>query len=421
MSSIPVARQKLIADIAACARGMRRTPIPAASFVKQYFHGVDEDDLRASPASDLAAAAIAHLRFASRRARGRPLVRVYNPSADRDGYASTHTIVEVTLEDMPFLVDSLSMVMTRAGLRIHRMMHPVLPMKRDRRGNLLALVSDESNESGIIHESWQRFEVDRLEEESAQRALEKQILAVLEDVRLAVEDWQPMREAALKAARELDDSTAPSAAAERREVQALLHWLADNNFTFLGYREYRLKRGRTFDLAEPQPETGLGILRPRRNRPAKPKTLTGAMREHARDPQLLTITKANSFATVHRATHLDYIGIKTFDKSGRVTGEKRFLGLFTSAVYRRSPREIPLLREKVERVVAHFGLDPASHDAKAIMHVLDTYPRDELFQASVADLIRIVRAVVNLYERQRVRVLLRRDVFGRFYSALIYV
>jgi glutamate dehydrogenase len=422
MSAIPVARQKLIADIAACTRGMRRTPIPAAAFIKEYFHGVDEDDLRASPASELAAAAIAHLRFASRRPRGRALVRVYNPSVERDGYASTHTIVETTLEDMPFLVDSLSMVMTRAGLRIHRMMHPVLPMKRDRRGDLLELLPDAAdNQRGVIHESWQRFEVDRLEDESAQQALERQILAVLEDVRLAVADWQPMREAALKLASELDDSSAPSSAAERREVQAFLHWLADDNFTFLGYREYRLERGRSFDVAKPLPDTGLGILRPRRNRAAKPKTLTGAMREHARDPQLLTITKANSFATVHRATHLDYIGIKTFDKSGRVIGEKRFLGLFTSAVYRRSPRDIPLLREKVERVVAHFGLDPASHDAKAIVHVLDTYPRDELFQANVADLIRIVRAVVNLYERQRVRVLLRRDVFGRFYSALIYV
>ena len=120
---------------------------------------------------------------------------------------------------------------------------------------------------------------------------------------------------------------------------------------------------------------------------------------------------------MHRATYLDYVGVKTFDSAGRVTGEKRFLGLFTSAVYNRSPREIPLLRHKIERVVEHFGLDPASHDGKAVVHVLETYPRDELFQASVPDLIRTVRGIVNLYERQRVRVFLRRDTFGRFYSA----
>ena len=126
-------------------------------------------------------------------------------------------------------------------------------------------------------------------------------------------------------------------------------------------------------------------------------------------------------STVHRSTYLDYVGVKTFDSTGRVTGEKRFLGLFTSAVYNRSPREIPLLRHKIDSVVAHFGLDPASHDGKAVVHVLETYPRDELFQASVAELIRTVRGIVNLYERQRVRVFLRRDTFGRFYSALIFV
>ena len=149
--------------------------------------------------------------------------------------------------------------------------------------------------------------------------------------------------------------------------------------------------------------------------------LTGELRERARQPELLTITKANSMSTVHRATYLDYVGLKTFDSAGRVTGEKRFLGLFTSAVYNRSPREIPLLRHKIDSVVAHFGLDPASHDGKAVVHVLETYPRDELFQSSVPELIRTVRGIVNLYERQRVRVFLRRDTFGRFYSALIFV
>ena len=159
--------------------------------------------------------------------------------------------------------------------------------------------------------------------------------------------------------------------------------MADNHFTFLGYRQYRLRRGRSEDLLEPLPETGLGILRARRGYRVEPTVLTGELRERARQPELLTITKANSMSTVHRATYLDYVGMKTFDCAGRVTGEKRFLGLFTSAVYNRSPREIPLLRHKIDSVVAHFGLDPASHDGKAVVHVLETYPRDELFQSSV--------------------------------------
>src|SRR5918995_3070176 len=148
--------------------------------------------------------------------------------------------------------------------------------------------------------------------------------------------------------------------------------MVDNHFTFLGFREYRLRRGRSEDRLEPIPESGLGILRKRGKRPLAPTILKGELREHARARDLLIITKANSKSTVHRATYLDYIAIKTFDKAGRVTGELRFLGLFTSGVYQRSPREIPILRQKIERVIAHFNLDPASHDAKAVVHVLET-------------------------------------------------
>ncbi len=253
------------------------------------------------------------------------------------------------------------------------------------------------------------------------RELEQKIHRTLSDVQAAVADWRTMQQRAVEVAQEIARQPPPAGASEVHEIKALLEWMADNHFTFLGYRQYRLRRGRSEDLLEPLPDTGLGILRVRRGSSAEPTVLTGEVRERARQPELLTITKANSMSTVHRSTYLDYVGLKTFDSSGRVTGEKRFLGLFTSAVYNRSPREIPLLRHKIDSVVAHFGLDPASHDGKAVTHVLETYPRDELFQSSVPELIRTVRGIVNLYERQRVRVFLRRDTFGRFYSALVFV
>src|SRR5690606_10369614 len=139
------------------------------------------------------------------------------------------------------------------------------------------------------------------------------------------------------------------------------------------------------DVLEALPDTGLGILRARPNRHLEPTRLRGELRERARDPERLIITKANSIATVHRATYLDYIGIKVLDRAGNVTGEKRFLGLFTSAAYSHSPLHIPLLRHKIQRVIDHFGLPPDSHDGKAVLHVLETYPRDELFQARVAE------------------------------------
>ncbi|HEX7012830.1 MAG TPA: NAD-glutamate dehydrogenase [Steroidobacteraceae bacterium] len=422
-TTIPVARQRLIERIAASTRRLKPMQrVDAAEFIRQYYHGVAEEDLALYESETLAAAALAHLRFARVRKPRRPLVRVYNAEEARDGWTSTHTIVETTFDDMPFLVDSLGMVLTQAGLTIHLMVHPVLAVRRDRAGKLLELAPEERVNGHFRRESWQHVQVDRIGDEAGLKELEQKILRVLGDVQLAVSDWQAMRQRALELAEQIE-ARPPAGVAQNdaREIKALLDWMVDNNFTFLGYREYKLRRGRSEDVLEPLLETGLGILRPRRGVKIEPTVLKGHRRERAREPEVLTITKANSISTVHRATHLDYIGIKTFDAAGRVAGERRFLGLFTSAVYNRSPREIPLLSHKIERVVSHFGLDPTSHDGKAVVHVLETYPRDELFQSSVAELIRHVRGIVNLYERQRVRLFIRRDTFGRFYSALIYV
>jgi len=421
--AIPAVRQKIIEQIAASARTLRKhgDPLRPDAFVRQYYRGVAEEDLAEYPIEDLAAAALAHLRFATLRRARRPLVRVYNAEPSAQGWSCAHTIVEVVTEDMPFLVDSLAMVLAKAGLTIHMMVHPVLAVRRNRAGRLTELANMEGAAGDWTRESWQHVHVDRIADEARLRDLERRILQTLGDVRLAVQDWQAMREKALSIGQELEANPPPVSPHEVRETRALLEWMADDHFTFLGYREYRLKRGRSEDTVEAIPQTGLGILRQRPGVRIEPSRLKGELRERARAVELLIITKANSIATVHRAAYLDYIGVKTFDASGRVSGERRFLGLFTSTVYNRSPREIPLLAHKIDRVIAHFGLDPASHDAKAAVHVIETYPRDELFQARVSDLIRIVRGVVNLYERQRVRVFLRRDEFGRFYSALIYV
>ncbi len=420
--AIPVARQKLINAIAAAARPFRRTgdPAPAAAFIRLYYHGVAEEDLAEYNAAELAAAALTHLRFARTRKPRQALVRVYNED-DARLTESRHSIVEVVIDDMPFLVDSLSMVLTQSGYTVHLMVHPVLAVMRDAAGRLRDVDAPDDVKDGARRESWQQIRIDRIDDEAQRRELERRIASTLSDVKAAVADWGAMRAQAERITQDIAAHPGPMGAAEAREITALLEWMLDNHFTFLGYREYRLQRGRHEDVLEAIPQTGLGILRPRRDRTMQPTRIAGDLREHARDAEPLTITKANSISTVHRTAYLDYIGLKTFDARGRVTGERRFLGLFTSSAYHLSPREIPLLRQKIERVIAHFSLDPASHDAKAVVHVLETYPRDELFQARVSDLVRIVRGVVNLYERQRVRVFLRRDAFGRFYSALIYV
>lgn len=415
-STVPRRRLALIERIARASR-------PAAApkhFVRAYFRGVGERDLDAHAPADLAAIAALHWRLGRRRRKGQPIVRVLNAIPERDGFACEHTVVAIVTDDMPFLVDSINMVFAAAGVAVHLIVHPVLGAVRDRSGHLGKLSQETSADSRA--ESWQLYLIERQVERERIDSLTAALRATLADVRAAVEDWHPMR-ARVSALAALLAERAPRRSARRDvdEARALLEWMAGGHFVLLGYRHYALRRGSTADRLLPDPDSGLGILRAKRASPPRVNVLRGAMRDLARDHSVIVTTKANAMSTVHRATHLDYVAVKQFDERGEPCGEHRFLGLWTSTAYFTSPREIPLLRLKVARVVAHFGLDPASHDGKAVLAVLETYPRDELFQASVPDLIHVVREVVNLYERRTTRLLVRRDLFGRFVSCMVYV
>jgi len=420
LRSIPAARVALIERIARAAPGRGGRNDLRQRFLRSYFHGVAEEDLAEHAPGLLAQAALAHLTFGTRRQPGRSLVRVFNPAAAADGFESPHTLVLTVTDDMPFLVDSLGMALSRAELAVHLIVHPVLQVRRDARGRLLDIGT---NGAHAAHpESWQLYEIDRVTDGAQLEKLRRELESTLADVRSAVIDFMPMRERVREIIARLDTDPPPLPAAEVSEARHLLDWMEGRHFVFLGYRHYRLERGRSEDRLVPDRLSSLGVLaRKRGGRRATATVLRGAVRQRAREPELLIVTKANSIATVHRAEYLDYVGVKTFDSRGQVDGEHRFLGLWTSTAYHGSPREIPVLRRKVESVIGHFGLDPSSHDGKEVLNVLETYPRDELFQAGVPDLVRIVRGVVNLYERRTVRLLVRRDPYQRFYSCLVYV
>ena len=388
-------------------------------FIRHYYRGVAEDDLAARDVDDLAGAALWHLNAGLTRKPGTPWVHVCNPDAANEGYGSPHTVVAVVCDDMPFLVDSISMVLNQAGLSLQYIAHPILSVLRDRRGRLTDIL-EEPGEHGQL-ESWQFYEIDREADPAVIASLQLRLLATLGDVRAAVADWSEMRRRAREVAAHLEVA-AHGKSGDVIEARDMLEWMDDNHFTFLGYRRYKLKRGRRSDKLEPAADSGLGILRIADAGVApRPTIIEGTLREQARERDQMVITKANSLSTVHRAEYLDYVGIKIFDAKGEVAGEHRFLGLWTSSAYSLNPRDIPVLRNKLAKVIAHFGLSPTSHDGKALIHVLENFPRDELFQASVAELIRLARGVVNLYERQQVRLFLRRDAFHRFYSCLVYV
>jgi glutamate dehydrogenase len=424
LRSIPAARRALIERIVrarVAGTGRHYSPLLRRRFLRAYFRGVAEDDLAQRSPDALAAAALQQLKFASlARPAGKSLVKVFNPDPRRDGFECAHTLVMVVTDDMPFLVDSLGIVFSQAEVAVHLIVHPVLAVRRDRRGILTDVRVERAH--GALAESWQLYEIDRQTDATRIAELQQKLQGALCDVRLAVTDWMPMRKQVRKLIVSLEQHPPPLPAAEVSEACRLLEWMEARHFLFVGYRHYRLERGASFDRVVPERRTSLGILRDAEVAGrSSAVVLRGQLRARARDRELLILTKANSISSVHRATYLDYVGVKSFGARGEVSGEHRFLGLWTSTAYQLSPREIPVLRKKVERVIGHFALDPQSHDAKAALHVLDTYPRDELFQAPIADLIRIARGVVNLYERRTVRVLARRDPWQRFYSLLIYV
>ncbi len=393
------------------------------SFIRQYYRAVAAEDLVDQNPERLYGAAMAHWAFADKRERGSPNLRVYNPTQKKHGWTSTHTIVELVNDDMPFLVDSLGMVLNRHGLMVHLTIHPIFRARRDADGSLIEVLAPNEAADDAFAESFMHIEVDRQTEPDKLEALERDIRKVLGDVRASVEDWPEMRNRCNRVRIALDSDVPPVDTQELAEGKRFLEWLENDHFTFLGVRQYDLVTEDGEDVLRVVPGTGLGILRETEGEQHAPSfnVLPKEARARARVKELLIITKANSISTVHRPGYLDYIGVKLFDSNGQVCGEQRFLGLFTSAAYNKSPRDIPLLKQKVQQIMARAGLPAQSHAGKALTNILETYPRDELFQSTVNELHDIAVGILQLQERQRTRLFMRRDAFGRFWSCLVFV
>ncbi|MBA2427735.1 MAG: NAD-glutamate dehydrogenase [Actinobacteria bacterium] len=395
----------------------------AERFLRQYYAQVPADDLVERDVIDVYGAALAHRNLGRRRTLGAPRVRVYTPQFETDGWQSTHSVVEIINEDMPFLVDSVTNELSRHGLGIHLVVHPMIAVRRDHEGALLdVLEPGQEGAEDSISESFIHVEVDRQTDHDFINELKNDIERVLGDVRAAVGDWQDMLERVRRVNSELDEHPPPIDPEDVAEAKDFLQWIYDGNFTLLGYREYQLLEHEGKDALMVTPGSGLGILRQADpDAPPSIVELPHEARKRARERKLFVLTKANSRATVHRPNYLDYIGVKRFEDAGGVIGEWRFLGLYTSTAYNTSPTQIPFLRRKVGRVVERSGFPAASHSRKDLEAILESYPRDELFQASTDELYRIAMGILYLQERQRVRLFVRRDTYGRFFSCLVFI
>ncbi len=384
-----------------------------------FYARTAEDEITSEPPEAIYGASLALWKLGETRTPGTPKVRVYNPRMEEHGWESGHTLIEVVNEDMPFLVDSLTALFIERGVGVHQLLHPVITVDRDDSGKRAGLCNPDAR--GAVRESLIQAQVDEYGEAAELKELENTIIQVLQDVRLAVNDWRPML-AKLKSVTEGIRAAAPERDEAWAEAAEFLNWLAENHFTFLGYREY-------VDLpdgAKVVDDAGLGLMRNpdftvMRDHKGNFTYWTPEMEAFVEDASPLRILKANRKSTIHRATHFDIIGVKKYDTSGKVVGQNAFIGLFTSAAYNRSPTAIPLLRGKVRRIVDRAEFAPASHDAKALINVLETYPRDEIFQCTDEQLLENAMGVLQLATRPRTRLFIRPDRYGRFQSCVVYV
>ncbi|MFN8156108.1 MAG: NAD-glutamate dehydrogenase [Candidatus Nanopelagicales bacterium] len=390
--------------------------------VRRYYRHVAPEDLVGRDPVDVLGAVVSHRRTAENRPQGTAVVHAFSPTLEGNGWASAHTVLEIVTDDMPFLVDSVTAALGQMGRAVHTVIHPQFVVERDVAGAHLGVIDVDHGAgapSDAIVESWMHVEIDRETDPDDLRAVEQTVQTVLRDVREAVEDWPRMIQRVITVSDELE-ATPPAGAdpVEIEESVALLRWLVDEHFTFLGYREYVLSDdGTSLDAV---PGTGLGIMRSDRQ-VGKNLPLSAEVQAYAREPHVLVLTKANSRSTVHRSAYLDYVGVKAFDAEGRVVGERRFLGLFTSSAYLQSVLNVPVLRRKVADVLDASGFRPDGHSFKDLLQVLETYPRDELFQIDEHELSETALAVMHMQERRQTRLFMRRDRYGRFVSCLVYL
>jgi glutamate dehydrogenase len=393
-----------------------------AAFVRDYYANVPPGDIASLDAETLFSSARSLLAFADKRLPGEPLIRVFNPRLEDHGSTSSHTVIEIVTDDMPFLVDSVTAELNYKGLTVHLVIHPIFHVARDASGRMRACGKQPGDDRR--GESFMHIEVNEQSDPEALARLTARLEQILEDVRAAVEDWQSMRTRVDGVLAELAGQPAKRGKDEAAETQAFVEWLLDDHFTFLGYREYSTAGSGAKQRLKTEPG-GLGVLR-QADRAifenwADDTPLPDDVRAFVRQSDLMMITKANQRASVHRRVHMDVIGLKKFDSRGNVSGIRIIAGLFTSAAYSRSAENIPMLRRKVARAIETAGFPPASHDAKALAHILETYPRDELLQIDEPLLLDHALGILHLQERQRTALFVREDPFKRYTTALVFV
>lgn len=395
-------------------------------FIRLFYETMALEDIQERSIPDLYGAVISQWELMLQRKPSEVKIHVFNPQYERDGWQSTHTIIQIVIADMPFLVDSIRMEINRLGLTRHSMIHigdiKVCRNKKYQIDDVLAYHIKHHKESTL--EAPIHIEIDRQTDPKILADIQRNIRRILMDVRVAVEDCGLMQERVYEAIAELNPEKMVQQPDAIKETKAFLNWLVDNHFTFLGFRDYEMVGEGKEQTLRLIPNSGLGVLRDH--------TYSKMLQQYADLPkaarkvafstdQILVMLKTNIMSTVHRPVYTDYIGVKCFKEKGQLIGERRFIGLYTSDVYRSDPHVIPIIRLKVESVLKRSKLPAKSHGGKALQHILATLPRDDLFHATTDELFDWAMGILHLQERRRIRLFVRKDDYGRFVSCLVYV
>lgn len=422
-----VGKERIIKDVVKCIhkRLSKREASLCAEFMSQFLNTVGLEDLQDWTIESLSCAGIHFWSTIQKRDVNKPNVHIYNPSLKQDGWKTTHTVLEVVADDEPFLVDSIRMTVNRMGFSSHLIMYMGgmrLERGKDRTVTGIFPRLGESRPDVIV-EAAILMEIDKEADATALSELKTELERVLKVNRAVVEDWSLMRERLRASIDELEHAPATLDAFEIEETQLFLKWIEDHHFTFLGIRDYELTHMGRETFLKPLPETGLGVLRETLNQSDKRtlSELTPEAKKLTLSSNILVMSKIGRLSSVHRDTYMDYIGIKRFNLNGEVVGERRILGLYTSAAYNTNPRHIPFLRHKVACVMQNSQLNPRSHAGKVLLNILETLPRDDLIQGSEDDLLEMSMGVFHMQERRRIRMFARMDVYRRFLSCLVYV
>lgn len=394
-----------------------------------FYQGTAVSDLKHWDPVDIVGAVISAWSLAQRHRPNSSVVRTFTPTVAGDGWTCEHTAVEIVTDDMPFIIDSVVAALNGAGRTLNLVIHPVLRVTRAADGAITAVQpqfgngANREDSDDARDESWVHIEIDRESNPAVMSDLTTLIESVLNDVRDAVTDWPEMVKQVGEVALSLEvDPPTCVDGEESQEAAALLRWMVDNHFTFLGYREYDLINGDDgIDKLVSKPETGLGILRSSESVSKSLERVPRQVKSKAREQNVLVLTKANRRSTVHRPAYLDYVGVKQFDADGRVIGERRILGLLAATTYADSATAIPVVRRTIQRAIEMSGYAPGSHSARDLLYFCETYPRDELFQISAEQLLEVAREVIAIAERRQTKMFFRSDDYGRFESVLVYL